>query len=155
MINRQQHTFTCGPVAILNALEWLGVKPFKYKEFVKMVVDIELGIAGMWFRDLLIILRFLGVKHRALRNPVTADIERELEAGNSVIFLFRWVDTGKNEDGGHYIFIDAQTDTKFRAWNLSRNNKTPWIKKSTLQYWIQYSHSWWYDRYTRAVVVLK
>ena len=152
MINRQQHFGTCGATAIANLAQHVGI-PMSYKNSLKFFKDAinENPLHGAWLYTVRSALNVLGIKHRCKKNLKMKDIERELDKGNSMIFLYAWCVNGKR--GGHYVFINGHTDKYITAYNASKVNTSPRITKKKLSDYIKYSHRHQKGIYTSALIV--
>lgn len=146
MINKQQHKTTCGPVAIVNALRWMGYCNTydEMVEFAKEHLDFKhRGFKhprekqfGVCYSQLQLGLKTLGIKHKLIRKATLSDVTKALNEGKAVILRFQW-----NRKYGHYVFIDKHTKKFVRAWNfLDKKNKTPIVSKSKLRKRITYTN---------------
>ena len=117
-INKQQHATSCGPVAVLNALKWLGRK-VSYREmfpfFEELGYDPDWGQTHWWFSRSLSAFK---IKYKRFSNITVSDMERELDRGNTIILNYAW-----DPNNRHYFFITGHTDKKFTVWNQSRSTK--------------------------------
>lgn len=111
---KQRDKFSCGPVAIFNALKWAGAKDgltakralpplsrlcecSKYNGGTKhTAMDRTLRIAGKRCFDI-----------RRVYTPKLGEIEEHLRAGGALILNFRWHEmrNGKMVDARHYVLI--------------------------------------------------
>lgn len=117
------HPTACGPVAVLNALKWLGcnvswneyqdIFPFLgWQKFFKE--DNGTCISGIKK-----MLKFFNIKHQHIsyNNKVKIkDLEKTLDAGHAIILNYRWYNKD-GTSGGHYVFIDRHTPTRFMSKN--------------------------------------
>ena len=127
-ITKQQHNDTCGPVAIINALKWLGYSAV-YRD---MVEDFrKLGCdEGTSCYDLRRMLNAYGVKYKLHKRSSVKDIERILDRGNAAIVGYDWVH--EESRSGHYIFIDFHLEKWFNAYNYKSGFETGMLRKDTL-----------------------
>jgi len=112
-IDQQKHEFTCGPVAIINALRWWGVKA----DYDNFLLQLEPGECterfGMKWKTLSKVLKRNGFKVKQVYNPTMRELDAFLADGLSIILNYSYIDP---EDGmleKHYVFIDA----KWRIFN--------------------------------------
>lgn len=122
-INKQSYPTCCGPVAVLNALKWLGnsVSWRKYEDIFPFLGWQKYckEDKGCNLHSIHKMLRFFEVNYRYIphtKHVIIWDIERELDKGNGVILNYRWYNKNGNE-GNHYVFIDQHTPTRFRSKN--------------------------------------
>ena len=134
-INKQQHTTSCGPVAVINAIKWLGISiPYrKYINMFKMLYWSTGGQRGQYPKYISSGLKLFGVKYKKLYHPTIKDIEEAIDRGSGVILQYKWYHKGNI--GGHYVFIDHHTPTRFRAYN-ARKDGTPVEDKKYLKKWM-------------------
>ena len=118
-IRHQPHGMSCGPVAVLNALKWLGYSASYRDHIFNFEWDFKNGTRH---NSITQSLREYGVKFKIKSNPTAADIERILDNGRSVVLSWAWYEGGRS--ARHCIFIDGHTLTIF----LSKNT---WSNKST------------------------
>lgn len=151
MINRQQHTSTCGIVATVNATQWAN-NPVSFKDAINWFTDLygfkHKGINIDYVRAT---LKDLDIKTSNISKPTFTDIEKEIDKGNAVILLYKWYYKGRN--GGHFVFIDSYTDKTFNVWNFSSRNKTPRINKEKIAKKLRYSYRWHEKDYPDAIVI--
>lgn len=142
MINKQQHKTTCGPVAVVNALRWMGYCN-TYDEIVEFFKE-HFGFEhnppprrsrGVSCCKLRRGLQKLRIKHRLIQKANLSDITRALDDGKAVILRFQW-----NRRFGHYVFIDKHTKNFVRAWNMLHSNKTPLVSKKKIRKHITYTN---------------
>ena len=121
---RQYDRYSCGPVAIINALKWCGRSYSLKNDLRKFQHACRCGyMHGTRMSDLDWVLRkFIPstfvVKRK--RYPVIGDIEKHLKVGGIVILNFAWKD--KIGNIGHYMVCDKMTNSgrKFRLVNGRR-----------------------------------
>jgi len=120
-IKKQQHKLSCGPVAIMNALKWLG-ESVSYKKDLKLFEQIGYTIKhGWWRHELRRGLNYFNIKHKLYKQPTLQDMKNILKRGNSIILAYDWF--AENSDGGHYIFMDSYNGKYFQAYNVSKKGK--------------------------------
>jgi hypothetical protein len=145
MINRQQYKADCGPVSVYNALRDNGIR-CSYDEIIDMSYQhTTFDYDGMWAFEVSRLLRLSGLTIKTKKNVILKDIEKALDQNKTIILLYRWYHKGRN--GGHFVYINDHTKKKIKVYNSSKENKTPWINKSTLSEYIRYSnrhHRPWY-----------
>lgn len=143
-INKQQHNHTCGAVAVLNAMKWLGCKHTSYRANLPWFNQshITQDRRGMWPNNISHALNLLGIDYKRKNFATIRDIEDALDDDKSVILLFRWYSSG--EYGHHYTFIDRHTDKSFQAWNWKYGSE-PWLSKKLLTQWFRCMHRWQKD----------
>lgn len=96
---KQRDRYSCGPVAILNALRWSGMDA-PYKELIDIfqkVCNCEPG-RGTNHSDFDRALRFFGTdlfRVRRVQRPCLGKIEQHLRDDGCVILNYRWTRGGK------------------------------------------------------------
>lgn len=115
---RQDNSYTCGPVALANALKWSG-ESFSYKkrraEFIKLTKCDKDGTHDDAFESA---LRHLGGKRMSVRRrvrPGIDEIERWLCRGGAIVGTMNFLDTphfalivdviGSRGDDLHYFVV--------------------------------------------------
>jgi hypothetical protein len=136
-INKQQHSYTCGPVAVLNALKWLGYgKTTSYRETLLWFYQFGLcSEIGMKPKQLSKSLKALKIPYKRKSYASIQDIEKALDDGKTVVANYMWYYRGRC--GKHYVFIDRHTDKSFRAWNYTSTGTAPWLTKKKLAQWFR------------------
>lgn len=138
MINKQQHTTSCGPVAVMNTIKWLGGSlPYRgYIDMFKTLYWNTGGQSGQYPKYISSGLKLFDIKYKRTFHPVVKNIEDALDRGNGVILLYKWYIKGRS--GGHYVFIDKHTPKYFRAYN-SRLSGIPVESKDRFRSWFRSS----------------
>ena len=113
-VNKQHDKFSCGPIAVINALKSLNKKA-TLRTHRKKFFKLGLKRDGMHIDRLSESLKFFKVNFKRVKNPTVRDIERVLNAGNKVILCYRWFT--ETENAGHYIFIRGHSKKYFCALN--------------------------------------
>lgn len=114
-ITQQQHDKSCGPIAIMNALKWLG-ESVSYRKDLELFKQIGYTINSGWYRhELRRGLNYFNIKHKLHKAPTLTAMKQILKKGNSIIMEHDWV--LEDTTGGHYIFIDGYEDSFFKAYN--------------------------------------
>ncbi len=115
-INVQQHASSCGPIAIINALKYIG-RTASYKSEMEYFKSIkEFDSHGMWPDALSRVLIKRSIKHKYYVIESVLDMEKILDKGNPII-LNCLITTEK----AHYIFIISHSPHIFRAYNIEEN----------------------------------
>jgi len=130
-ITEQPHRMSCGSIAIMNALKWLGYSA-PYRETMK-----DLEKAGYepkkskWACDMKAILKAYGIKFKFHENVTVNKMKKIVNKGNALIFAYDWVTTTRH--GTHYIFIDFYTDFAgghFNAYNYHTGFETGMLSEN-------------------------
>lgn len=107
---RQYNNFSCGPIAILNALKWAGRRVTYAYHYEQLAVDCGLKADeddyGTDNRDLDRVLRMHGKDYYTVRKPKTPtfeEFEQHLKNGGSAILCYLHYDEEGPE--GHYAFF--------------------------------------------------
>lgn len=134
-VNIQPHKSSCGPVAIINALKWLGCSTSYRKMLPFFNWNTE---EGMHFDEMTQDLRKLGLRFKVVDYPTIKDMERELDKGRALVYAYYWFE--KFERSGHYVFVDRHTPKMFSVKNnsdvgrafLSKSKVTTYARKCAL-----------------------
>ena len=115
--NKQYDNYSCGPVAILNALKWAGYN-CTYKQdfhFIKELCECvnEPDWQGTHYLNLSSALKEYRIKFKFIRKPSLFQIVTHLEKGGAVILrvLFKEEENHQDTFFGHY-FLCFDFDSK-------------------------------------------
>jgi len=113
-INIQQEPYSCGPVAIINTMKYLG-QPVIYRKEMKKFKNIKeydpnKGILPYNFSK---ILNKKGIKYKRHNISTVTELENILDKGNSLILNFCW-----DYQSRHYAFIIGHTPLKMKSYNI-------------------------------------
>jgi hypothetical protein len=146
VIDNQRHAGSCGPVAIKNTLELLGIK-ISYDNIINICslrgYSHSHGMASIKLRK---VLRKFGVIFSYKTRIVMKDISKALKENKIVILSFA------HKAGAHYVVIDRETKCFFRAWNWSCTKGNMMSKKKMAQY-IRYSYRYWSMWYPTMILI--
>jgi hypothetical protein len=133
---RQRNGFSCGPVAIMNLLKWLG-------ESVSYETDYpfwrkRLGCES-WGTPLKLFVKNLygleGVKITPRNCPSLGLLDDALTSGRAVVMKSAYLERGTMM--GHYFLVTAITEKSLYCVNL--NYRHGWVSKAAFQHhWLQY-----------------
>lgn len=96
-IKQKPNTGACGPVALYNALIWLGKKPDIDKIYKEVRCDRYMGTS---IRQMNIYLKKYKIKFQYKRHANMNHVIKALQKGHGVIYLYRVPDVY-----GHYVFM--------------------------------------------------
>ncbi len=121
---RQRNDYSCGPVALLNALKWAGRKGAYRKDIELLKAECGTTRKGTPFANMVYAARF----HRGYfsvtskRNVTIADINAHLRRGGAVILGS--VSTILDPDAYHYFLITERIglrgEASYRTVNFDR-----------------------------------
>ena len=107
-IEKQPHKTTCGPVAVMNTLKFIGKKRVSYRKYLKKFT--KLGFpnkkGGTDLSLMRKFLKFFKIKNKYIRKPTIKQLEKELDKGNAIILAYYYY-VSDGTSGGHYTFIDG------------------------------------------------
>lgn len=110
-IHRQRNLFSCGPVAILNALKWAGRGATYDSHYGLLVRECKTDVEGTHDKDLRKTLRKYGFKFKKTR--LLQDIKDHLEDGGAMIL------SHLDSDGEwHYSFWYAHRFNRYHGANI-------------------------------------
>lgn len=133
MYIKQRDEFSCGPVAIINALKWAG-HDYTYQALPTIrrlcrckdegthSENLTRGLEKLKKRNK---LKF---KYNDLEYPTLLKIDKHLKKG-SLIFLYR----ENNQDIGHYIFINSKKENWYSVVNYSKKTKGKMHRKTLMR----------------------
>lgn len=108
---KQTDKFRCGPVAILNALKWAGIRA-DLKDISKKAKcrPFPYGTTIVDFHQAIFKLEKF-IKIRTTTNVSIGFIRDILTSGKSLIYNYEYFDKEDNRKYGHYFFIDSMSKT--------------------------------------------
>lgn len=86
-ITKQKHLNSCGPVAIMNAIKWLGgnINYTQLDMFTSFGFDYKTGMVG---EDISNTLKTLGIRHLIGFSPSVTQLKEQLKKGHGLILIF-------------------------------------------------------------------
>ena len=140
MIFRKQNTkYSCGPVAIYNAIIW-DEKKEKISYLIKQCNTKKPH--GTYWSDVSKVLRkYFPRRTKKIESPSKRLIDAHLNNGKSLIINYYW--EHKKKTGRHYVFIWKRTSKQYYVTNVSR--KKPVITRitsETMKKWLKHSAVW-------------
>ena len=133
---RQRNDFSCGPVAIMNLLKWLGESVTYANDYKYWANKCKTAEYGTTLHDFVRVLYNLdGIKISPRNVPNIGVIDEALQSGKAVVMKSAYIVDNVYE--GHYYLITDQTDKSFYCVNL--NDKHGWISKPSFKnQWLQH-----------------
>jgi hypothetical protein len=137
----QKNLYSCGPVAILNTLKWIGF-PISYKQnykfWKKKCRCTEGGTHQHYFQICLNNIKNATIISKNL--PTIESIEHALASEQIIIMKSSYV-LDKRKIEGHFFIISNMTDEQFFCVNVE--GKHMWYnKKLFAQYYLQYHRAY-------------
>jgi len=136
---RQRNGTTCGPIAIMNLLKWLG-RPITYhKDYKYYKKKCRCKEYGTELSDFVSVLYGIeGIKISPRTVPNIGVIDEAISQGRAVVMKSALIEGG--EILGHYFIVTERTDKSFFCVNV--NNKHSWISKPAFrnQYLQHHAH---------------
>ena len=134
----QKDSYSCGPVAILNALIWHGQK-VRYNDIKKIsaiigcvpVIGTQSGTRMQKY------LKDQGVRVKKIVKPTKKQIDDHLRAGGSIIL--RYV-RKEMDDGlllGHYAFFDKKEGNTYSGANITPRTKYETISVQKMNHFLK------------------
>lgn len=114
-ITKQRHSASCGPVAVINILKWLGrhaTYDSHLKKFLKLGWDVK---DGMQFNKFSKSLKHFKIKYKRHIQPSMREVIQMLDRGHAIVVLYKWFYRGRS--GAHYAAIFGYDDIHFSAKN--------------------------------------
>ena len=123
---RQKEKGTCGPVAIINALKWAGIKATEktHKKKIKQLTSHNMrhgrGFKGCFPYDVNYALScyksiYACCNHTGQPNTKLSKIDKHLDYGGSLLIRYFW-----KPGHGHYTFCIGRTSKTYLLVNDSR-----------------------------------
>lgn len=117
---KQKDQYSCGPIAIMNALKWAGLHTTYKTHFYKIKSLCKTTILWGTTPDnmtttLLKHSKYLSFTTKSL--VTLKEIDKHLNAGGAVILEYWFKDEGMNLYDGHYVFIFRERGYDFIAVN--------------------------------------
>lgn len=135
MINRQKDSFSCGAIALLNALEYYGIRgKLTVKDTKETLMDSNTlsKETGMCVNQLSAIMFHMGLEVERIDNVGVRKLNKALKLGHSVVLLF------ETDDLSHFSFIECRVGSGYRAWNFYKTKK-PFISYKSMKNALDYS----------------
>ena len=163
---KQRNNFSCGPIAILNALKWSKLGRFSYKnDFNWLRIQSGCSKIGTPHENLSPLINRLFPKEnkflvRELHCPIFTEIDsffRENSKGNKSIILSVAISSEEHPDGyvGHVFLISGKYNGNYFISHNNSKNSIVLIPKNDLKkvllnrgekYQNYYPHVWFLDK---------
>lgn len=119
---RQRDHYSCGPVAVLNILKWMG-HPWTYKMLPALQVvckcDVDVGTGR---QNIERAMAKLGINKKRKVFPKLRDIDAHLDSGGIILLEYFWT-----EFDGHYALCIGRTKKHYIMVNdSSKKTITKW-----------------------------
>lgn len=133
---RQRNSYTCGPVAIMNLLKWLGEKVIYAKDFEYWKNKCKTQKYGTSLCDFVKVLyKIEGIKISPRNVPNIGVLDEALLQGRAIVMKSAYIEKGIYI--GHYYLITETTDKSYYCINL--NDKHGWVSKISFKNeWLQH-----------------
>ena len=133
----QKNLYSCGPIAILNTLKWLGF-PISYKQhycfWKKKCLCTKEGTHQHYFQKCLDNIKNATITSKNL--PTISYIEQSIQNNQLVVMKSSYM-LEKRKVEGHFFIISDMTDEQFFCVNVE--GKHIWYDKNLFaQYYLQY-----------------
>lgn len=149
---RQKDYTSCGPIALINILKWIGVN-VTYNNFIEMARGLcghEPGHEG-GTRDhgMMIAFRKLRISYSRRKNPTLAQIDFHLDSGD-IILLDYTMGMNKRRVSSlekHFVLIIERTPKMYTVVNGETKNTVGRQRRSTLEKmlsWDKDDHYAWF-----------
>jgi len=137
MYVKQRDKYSCGPIAILNAIKWSGIKATYSSHFKRVSKLSNSGICGIDNHDITKALNnYKKLKYRIKKHITVEELEKHLIKGGSAIVGYDFRIDG--EDVGHYSFIAGKKDRRFVIINHFVDKKIGHLTKKEINYILKY-----------------
>jgi len=133
---KQRNSYSCGPVALMNLLKWLG-QPVNYdKDYPEMFAKCKCNKEGTQLRNFVKVLYEIeDIKITPRTVPNIWVIDEALSQNRAVILKTAYKENYELE--GHFFLITEKTEKSFFCVNLA--SKHGWASKASFQtHWLQH-----------------
>ena len=144
----QRDLYSCGPIAVMNALRWSGKRvPYgdlgKYKRMCRHKKDL-----GSLDRNIdKVLRRASGIRVRFRNGPRADVVDSWLRGGGAVVFSFNHARTSEKRVCRHVVLITRVTRKSYVTHNLSKGVGTKlWPKRSMHRYMREDGYVWLVSR---------
>ena len=138
----QKNEFSCGPIAILNILKWIGFQVNYKKDYNFWKKKCKCDYSGTHQSNFQYCLNNLkNITNIPKHRPTISSIEDALNTSQIVIMKSTFMVDSK-KDLGHFFIISEMTDDKFFCINDFKSSHKWYDKKVFAQYFLQYHRSY-------------
>lgn len=147
----QSDRYSCGPIAILNALKWAGQKINKFEllpflQFACRTIDLEypedFDLNGTHDSDFERVLRYTGKGMFFIKRPKILTVKQlklHLKRGGALAFSYYWKD---GADGGeHWAFMPEYKNSSFMIVNDHTGEVVKARSEKTIRQWFRKKYS--------------
>jgi predicted double-glycine peptidase len=140
---RQRNNYSCGPVAIMNLLKWLGESVTYANDYAYWLKQCKTAKYGTSLYNFTRVLYNLdGIKISPRNVPNIGVIDEALLNGRAVVMKSAYISNDVYE--GHYYLITDCTDKSYYCVNL--NDKHGWVSKPSFKnQWLQHHTNYCYE----------
>ncbi|MFA5024119.1 MAG: C39 family peptidase [Patescibacteria group bacterium] len=132
---KQRDEYSCGPIAILNAMKWLG-KPVTYKDLARLKdICCCRSPNGTWPKVISVVLKILKIKYLYKAKPSIKEIDKHLDDGGSILLVHYY-----NITRGHYVLCIGKTEKYYTLINDGMNNTITRCHKNTMKKMLHTKH---------------
>lgn len=125
-INKQKNDFSCGPIALLNALKWRGEKRTYRNDYQSLVKLCNTDKFGTYDSDLFNALKASGFKFKTTQ--LYSQVVDHLKQGGSVILAH--IDCSND---WHYSFWYEYRFNKFYGANIDTQKSIKFVREKTMR----------------------
>ena len=144
----QHDQYSCGPVALMNILRWIGLD-IHYRNEIEWFQEIthcrEDGILmGTTFGDMTRALKKFKnlLTYHYLKHPKMLDLILNLALGRVVILSYRIQPKCKRAIPGHYIVIIEKKGEKYLCLNTFNGKAKRWIPEKEVERFFEISRQY-------------
>ena len=128
---KQRNSFSCGPIAIINAYKWLGLK-YSYKNLKELEKELDCDSSGTSHESIHLALLFKFNKVNRYQKPLNIDkiISNFENKNNAMVLSFAYQEF--DQINMHVCFVSEYKDKKFYIHNYSKLKAHYWISEQEL-----------------------
>lgn len=132
---KQRDSFSCGPVAILNALSWFSDKaiPYSYVKFISLYVKCVPIWGTQNATKMEKFLRLFGIKVGRRVKIKISEVDKHLDKGGTIILRYVRKEINDELFLGHYLLIVKKENNRY----FCANNKNAYgsvSRKTMIKY---------------------
>ena len=123
--------YSCAPIAIMNALKWLGRPCYYDLDWFRRIC--RCSGTGTYLDDLDNAVKFFGLAEEFHTNPPLYLINKKLDFGQAA--LITYINLRKSKEFGHSMLCVSRTPDHYKVINYGRNiHPVQQMRKHTLKY---------------------
>lgn len=104
----QRDSYSCGPIAIINTLKFLGINiTYKALPYIRMLCNCKINY-GTDEEDIENVLKMFGIRFKGIHHPTLKEIDKHIECGGAILLNYSF-----GIDIGHYTLCIGRNKTNY------------------------------------------